>query len=91
MGSLDGQDLLLDIDPTHRAAREIAADGAGIAVGLQNLTKRLHESGRLKSVDERCGKLGVSTHNRRHTAGGSSSACRRAGVRRAKKPTQSAH
>ena len=41
----------LDIDSAYRAANAMAADGDGIVVGVQTLIKRLHESGRLKSVD----------------------------------------
>ena len=37
----------------------MAAEGDGIAVGIQTLVKRLHEGGWLKSVDERRGKLKV--------------------------------
>jgi hypothetical protein len=59
VGWLDGQDLFLDIDSAYRAANAMAADGDGIVVGVQTLVKRLHESGRLKSVDERRGKLKV--------------------------------
>ena len=59
VGWLDGQDLFLDIDSAYRAAQAMANNGDGIAVGVQTLVKRLHESGRLKSVDERRGKLKV--------------------------------
>ena len=59
VGWLDGQDLFLDIDSAYRAAQAMAADGDGIAVGVQTLVKRLHESGRLKSIDERREKLKV--------------------------------
>jgi hypothetical protein len=41
------------------AAQAIASDKDSIAVGVQTLIKRVHESGRLKSVDERRGKLRV--------------------------------
>jgi hypothetical protein len=37
----------------------VAADGDSIAVGVQTLVKRLDDSGRLKSVDRRRGKLRV--------------------------------
>lgn len=37
----------------------MAADGDGIAVGIQTLIKRLHESGRLQSIDQQRGKLKV--------------------------------
>jgi hypothetical protein len=37
----------------------MAAGGAGIAVGVQSLVKRVHEGGWLKSVDGRRGKLRV--------------------------------
>ena len=37
----------------------MAADSDGIAVGNQTLIKRLHESGRLKSIDERREKLKI--------------------------------
>jgi hypothetical protein len=37
----------------------MAADSDGFAIGVQTLIKRLHESGRLKSVHERRGKLKV--------------------------------
>jgi hypothetical protein len=40
-----------DIDSAYRAAQAMAADGAGIAVGVQSLVKRVHEGGWLKSVD----------------------------------------
>ena len=59
VGWLDGQDFFLDIDSAHRAAQAMANNGDGITVGVQTLVKRLHESGRLKSVDERRGKLKV--------------------------------
>jgi hypothetical protein len=59
VGWLDGPDLFLDIDSAYRAAQTMAADGNGIAVGVLNLVKRLHEDGWLKSVDERRGKLRV--------------------------------
>jgi hypothetical protein len=51
VGWMDGQDLFLDIDSAYRAAQAIVADGDGIAVGIQTLSKRLPESGRLKSID----------------------------------------
>ena len=41
----------LDIDSAYRAANAMAADGDGIVVGVQTLINRLHESGRLKSVE----------------------------------------
>jgi hypothetical protein len=59
VGWLDGQDLFLDIDSAYRAAQTMAADGNGIAVGVLNLVKRLHEGGWLKSVDEQRGKLKI--------------------------------
>jgi hypothetical protein len=59
VGWLDDQDLLLDIDSAYRTAQAMAANGDGIAMGVQSLVKRLHEAGRLKSVDERRGKLKV--------------------------------
>jgi hypothetical protein len=59
VGWLDGRDLFLDIDSAFRAAQAMATDGDGIAVGVQTLVKRLHESGWLKSVDERREKLKV--------------------------------
>jgi hypothetical protein len=59
VGWLDGQALFLDVDSANGAANAMAADGDGIAVGVQTLVKRLHESGRLKSVDERREKLRV--------------------------------
>jgi hypothetical protein len=59
VGWLDGQDLFLDIDSAYRVTQTAAAAVDGIAVGVQTLVKRLHESGRLKNVDERRGKLKV--------------------------------
>ena len=59
IGWLDDQDLFLDIESAYSAAQVMAADGNGMAVGVQTLVKRLHQSGRLKSVDERRGKLRV--------------------------------
>ncbi len=59
VGWLDGQDLFLDMDSAYRAAKAMAADGDGIVVGVQTLLRRLHESDRLKSIDERRGKLKV--------------------------------
>jgi hypothetical protein len=59
VGWLDGQDLFLDIDSAFRVAQAMATDGDGIAEGIQTLIKRLHESGRLKSIDERRKKLRV--------------------------------
>ena len=59
VGWLDGQNLFLDIDAAYRAAQATAADGDGIPVGVQTLVKRLHETNRLKSIDERRGKLRV--------------------------------
>jgi hypothetical protein len=56
---LDGQDLFLEIDSAYRAAQAMVEGGDGIAVGIQTLSKRLHESGRLKAVDGRRGKLKV--------------------------------
>jgi hypothetical protein len=35
----------------------MAADGDGIAVGIPALIKRLHEGGRLQSIDQRRGRL----------------------------------
>lgn len=58
-GWQDGQDPPLDIDSAYRAAKPMPEDGDGIAVGVQSLVKRLHESGRLKSVVQRRGKLRV--------------------------------
>ena len=37
----------------------MAADGDGIVVGVQTLIKRLHEGGRLQSIDRRRGRLKV--------------------------------
>jgi hypothetical protein len=59
VGSLDRDDLYLDIDSTYRAAQAMATDGGGIAVGIQTLAKKLNQTGRLKSVDQRRGKLRV--------------------------------
>jgi hypothetical protein len=59
VGWLDGQDLFLDIDSAYRVARAAAAGVDGLAVGSQTLIKRLHESGRLKSIDERRQKLKI--------------------------------
>jgi hypothetical protein len=59
VGWLDGQDLFLDIDSAYGVARVAAAGVDGIAVGSQTLIKRLHESGRLKSIDERREKLKI--------------------------------
>jgi hypothetical protein len=59
VGWLDGQDLFLDVDSAYRAANAMAADGDGIVVGVQTLIKRLHEGGRLRSVDGQRGKLKV--------------------------------
>jgi hypothetical protein len=59
IGWLDDRDLFLNIDSAYRAAQAMVTDGDGIAVGIQTLIKRLHESGRLKSIDERRAKLRV--------------------------------
>jgi hypothetical protein len=59
VGWLDGQDLFLDIDSAYGVARAAAAGVDGIPVGVQTLIKRLHESGRLKSIDERREKLKI--------------------------------
>jgi hypothetical protein len=59
VGWLDRDDLYLDIDSTYRAAQAMATDGGGIAVGIQTLAKKLNQTGRLKSVDQRRGKLRV--------------------------------
>ena len=59
VGWLDGQDFFLDIDSAHRAAQAMANNGDGITVGVQTVVKRLHESGRLKSIDEQRCKLKV--------------------------------
>jgi hypothetical protein len=56
---MDGQDLFLDIDSAYGVARAAAAGVDGIAVGIQTLIKRLHESGRLKSIDEGREKLKI--------------------------------
>jgi hypothetical protein len=58
-GWLDGEDLFLDIDSAYGVARAAAAGVDGIAVGIQTLIKRLHESGRLKSIDEKREKLKI--------------------------------
>jgi len=42
-----------------RRSRAAAAGVDGIAVGIQTLIKRLHESGRLKSIDEKREKLKI--------------------------------
>jgi len=47
------------MDSAYGAAKAMAADGDGIVVGVQTLVRRLHESDRLKSIDERRGKLKV--------------------------------
>jgi hypothetical protein len=50
----------LDIDSSaYGVARAAAAGVDGLAVGIQTLIKRLHKSGRLKSIDERRGKLKI--------------------------------
>jgi hypothetical protein len=59
VGWRDGDDLYLDIDSAYSAAQAMAGDGDGIAVGVQTLIKRLHESGQLKSIDRRREKLRV--------------------------------
>src|SRR6266446_6051658 len=60
VGWLDGEeDLFLDIDSAYQAATAMAADGDGIAVGIPTLIKRLHEGGRLQSIDQRRGRLKV--------------------------------
>jgi hypothetical protein len=59
VGWIDGEDVFLDADAAHRVMQTMAADGDGIAVAVQTLIKRLCESGRLKSVDQRRGKLRV--------------------------------
>jgi hypothetical protein len=59
VGWLDGQDLLLDIDSAYGVARAAAAGIDGIAMGIQTLSKRLHDSGRLKSIDEKREKLKI--------------------------------
>ncbi len=41
------------MDSAYRAAKAMAADGDGIVVGVQTLVWRLHESDRLKSIDEK--------------------------------------
>ncbi len=47
------------MDSAYRAAKAMAADDDGIVVGVQTLVRRLHESDRLKSIDERRAKLKV--------------------------------
>jgi hypothetical protein len=59
VGWLDGRDLFLDIDSAYHAGQAMAADGDGVAIGVQTLVKRLYEAGWLKSVDERRRKLKV--------------------------------
>jgi len=59
LGWLDGPDLFLDIDSAYGVARAAAAGVDDIAVGTHTLIRRLHESGRLKSIDERRKKLRV--------------------------------
>ena len=59
VGWLDGENLFLDIDAAYGVARAAAAGVDGIAVGIQTLIKRLHQSGRLKSIDERREKLKI--------------------------------
>jgi plasmid stabilization system protein ParE len=59
VGWVDGQDLFLDIDSAYQAANAIPADGDGIAVGIPTLIKRLHEGGRLQSIDQPRGRLKV--------------------------------
>jgi hypothetical protein len=59
VGWLDRDDVYLDIDSTYRAALAMAADGDGIAVAVHALVRRMRETGLLKSVDERRGKLRV--------------------------------
>jgi hypothetical protein len=59
VGWLDGEDLFLDIDSAYSVARTAAAGVDGIVIGIQTLIKRLHESGRLKSIDERREKLKI--------------------------------
>ena len=51
--------LVTTIDSACGVARAAAAGVDGIAVGIQTLIKRLHESGRLKSIDERREKLKI--------------------------------
>jgi hypothetical protein len=51
--------LFLDIDSAYGVARAAAAGIDGIAAGIQILIKRLHESDRLKSTDERREKLKI--------------------------------
>jgi hypothetical protein len=59
VGWLDGEELFLDIDSAYGVARAAAAGVDGIAVGIQTLIKRLHQSGRLNSIDERREKLKI--------------------------------
>jgi hypothetical protein len=59
IGWLDDAGLYLNINLAYMAAQAIASDKDSIVVGVQTLIKRVHESGRLKSVDERRGKLRV--------------------------------
>jgi hypothetical protein len=59
VGWLDSQDFFLDADSAYRAANAMATDGDGIAVGVQTLVRRLHETSRLKSIDEQRCKLKV--------------------------------
>jgi hypothetical protein len=42
-----------------RAPQVMATDGDGLSVGVSALIKRLHESGRLRSIDQQGGKLKV--------------------------------
>jgi hypothetical protein len=56
---LDGQDLFLDVDSAYAVARAPTTGVDGIAVGIQTLIKRLHESGRMKSIDEGREKLKI--------------------------------
>ncbi|MGD0291472.1 MAG: hypothetical protein ABSC63_17715, partial [Candidatus Binataceae bacterium] len=59
VGWLDDDDLYLDINSAYRTAQSMAADGDGIAVGVLNLVKRFHETGRLQSIDQQRRKLKV--------------------------------
>jgi hypothetical protein len=59
VGWLDRQDLFLNIDAAYQVAQAVTAGGDGIAVSVQTIVRRLHDSGRLKSVDQRRGKLRV--------------------------------
>ena len=59
VGWLDVEDFFLDIDSAYRVANAMAADGDRIAAGIPTLIKRLHESGRLQSIDQQRGKLKV--------------------------------